>query len=843
MRSKGWILHSAGGVLCAALTVCLSGCSTTGENAEYFLKTKTTANVYVSPRACTFRKVAMMPFKATTELIGSSVSDLFVTEMLRTERYDMVERSQIAKVLGETELAMAGLSSTRAVEAARMVGAEAVIIGTVDEYSMSASGGRTYAVVGISARLICCDSGEVVWTVDLSKRATDSTISLSQHSRNLVHEMTATLYKKLIKQKVPRNARYSTTKADSSFREARPVPSSAVATSVSTAETAVPASGDPGLVVVDKIPRPTGLQLSDMGLREVTLKWSSLPEYLKECRIERASAAGGPFTAIARLSSSKTEYRDRGSAAEPLSDSTTYYYRIVGVAANGPESEPSDVKESMTAPPPDAPSGLKADAPASRALRLTWNPSTAEGVVKYLIERGLDGKFEKVDDVKETKFEEGGESDSPLKDKTKYQYRVASVNRVGSIGPFSALVEVETLPPPAPVQGFKAEQGYVRCIPLSWIASPEQDVVRYDLFRKVGQDGEFKKLISVKGRENTRYIDGGKEPGNLQDACAYSYFIKAVNGVTSESPASEIMKSITRAAPPAPAGLSAESNRPREVPLTWAVSPDEKVSGYVVFRADAGSDQFVEISTIEGRENVSWLDRQGVKPGRGLGNLKDGAEYQFKVCAVNIADVRSDLSECVKAVTKKCPASPSTPELSAKEVKAISLVWQANPEKDIDYYAVEAMEKGTSKFREVLRVKDGEGPTVKGKHEKLDDGASYTYRVKAMDKDGLQSTWSGEATGTTKFRPDAPTELKSEQGAGSFMVKWTPPQQDDVKQYKIFEKGLFKSKLLMIVDKPECDLAQLQAGNKIRITVASVDVDGLESDVSKPLEITMRDQK
>ena len=71
----------------------------------YFTKTRTDANVYVAPVASCISKVAVLPFKAPTELIGSSISDIFVTEILRAHRYTMVERGQIDRVLGETEFA------------------------------------------------------------------------------------------------------------------------------------------------------------------------------------------------------------------------------------------------------------------------------------------------------------------------------------------------------------------------------------------------------------------------------------------------------------------------------------------------------------------------------------------------------------------------------------------------------------------------------------------------------------------------------------------------------------------------------------------------------------------
>jgi len=172
------------------------GCATDPE-AAYFLNTPTRANVYVAPAHRPVAKVAVLPFKGPTELIGASVSDHFVTELLLSGRYEVVERSQLAAVLGETELALSGLSSAEATKAGSMAGADGVVVGTVAEHGETAEGGRTYAVVGISARLIDCANGKVIWSVDLARRAESSSVSISEHARQVVHEMMAAVYRRL----------------------------------------------------------------------------------------------------------------------------------------------------------------------------------------------------------------------------------------------------------------------------------------------------------------------------------------------------------------------------------------------------------------------------------------------------------------------------------------------------------------------------------------------------------------------------------------------------------------------------------------------------------------------
>jgi curli biogenesis system outer membrane secretion channel CsgG len=77
-------------VFAAALVSCLNGCAS---GDPYFMNTRSRANVHILPQPVAVEKIAVLPFRAPTELIGSSVSDMFVTEILRARRYEVVERS------------------------------------------------------------------------------------------------------------------------------------------------------------------------------------------------------------------------------------------------------------------------------------------------------------------------------------------------------------------------------------------------------------------------------------------------------------------------------------------------------------------------------------------------------------------------------------------------------------------------------------------------------------------------------------------------------------------------------------------------------------------------------
>lgn len=334
----GWRHSMSGWRKCTGLVAVVAGClsiaSASAQDAKYFARTKTDANVYVAPVASSISKVAVLPFKAPTDLIGSSVSDIFVTEMLRARRYTLVERGQIDRVLGETEFALSGLSESAAIEAGRMLGADGVILGTVDEYGTVAHRGRAYPVVGASIRLIDCDTGRVMWSVGHARRADSPLDTLSGHARDVVHEMVAAVVQNWKVQRVVEKER-----DDARGDRDRPDDLVGYAGPVAIPETRPP---DP----------PGGFSVSDFGLREVAIAWPPPADRSLQYRIERADRPEGPFIPIATVAASRGGHADAGSRGEPLQDAATYYYRLVAINRAKAESAPSPVMESMTAPPP-----------------------------------------------------------------------------------------------------------------------------------------------------------------------------------------------------------------------------------------------------------------------------------------------------------------------------------------------------------------------------------------------------------------------------------------------------------------------------------------------------------
>jgi fibronectin type 3 domain-containing protein len=586
--------------------------------------------------------------------------------------------------------------------------------------------------------------------------------------------------------------------------------------------------------------QPEGVAVTENGLREATITWIAPVGEVYRYRIERSESPSGPFEKVEEVAPRRIQYRDAGTSVTPLRDSTTYYYQLVAVLdREGPESIPSKIVKTVTAPPPATPAGVTAVASGSRAVKVNWSLSPSVGVTGYYVERALApvGTFERVGIVPSPPLVDGGTAASSLKDSSTYHYRVTAMNRVKAESAPSAPVEVTTLPPPVVVKNVKAVSDEVRCVPLSWAPSPEPDVVRYDVYRSRLGAGPFLKIGLVNGRTGCAYLDGGANPGNLEDESEYHYRIRAINAVTSESADSETVRAATCGVPGEVGSVTATAGRPRAVPVAWAANTGKAVVGYEIWRAKEGDDDWVQAGRVLGRGMTNFLDRGEVEPRPGLGSLMDGTVYQYKVIAFNQANVRSSASSAASARTKLRPAAPAELQASTNQPLAIRLSWKPNAENDISEYVVECSDDPTEDFRKLTTVVPAKDIELVAIQRALPSGVFRFYRVKAIDKDGLESDWCRLQRGRAKTIPGKPGSVAAQLQGASVRVTWTAPVQTDVRRYRIWRKKFISWEPVSITDQTNY-LFELNAASKsMTIAITAVDQDELESDKSEPVEI------
>ncbi len=772
------------------------GCKTP---SSYFIQTDTSANVYVDESSAKIRKIAIVTFKAPTELIGRTVSDLFATEILRTGEYIVLERSQLAAILGETELALGGVVESLVMGAAKKMGAEGVIFGTVDEYSEIAIKGRTYPVVAISVRMVDCGSGRILWSASIADKASSKKVSMGEHGRTVVHKLTAGLYKEWMKLEKKR-------------------------TRVRLAD------ADPASVVMvsDQI---NIAGISDDGLRQVTISWRQAGPKIRSLRVQRSTSPEGPFEDVRIVKAAAGSFVDKGGE---LQDDSIYYYALTPLLADSMPAAPAVVVKGKTAPPPEPACGLKVSAPRSRALRLDWDAPDSKGISQYIVERKTGEGFVELARVAKRSIVDDNSRGLTLDDSSEYFYRIRTVNRVNSISRPSEVVSGVTLPPPSEIEGLRMKESLVRAISLEWNIAEEKDIKEYKIYRADTEDGSYQCIGKTKGRETVSYIDGGGEPGNLKDNSGYWYKVTAVNIVGAESELCPAVKCVTCPPLPAPEDFKAQENLARSVLISWSKLEDEKLGGYVIRRKGQADESF-KIICRPGKNDVSYLDTGGAKAG-GLGELQDNTFYEYQIAAHDTGGYYENWSDTVSARTRELPEEPQSVYASTNLARRVQIQWDDIENDDIIGYEVQFAIEKKGEFAGV----NASGLLCTNStivHKDLDDGQELFYRVRSVDKAGLVSDWSELEKGAARAAPPAPSEVMISED-GRFLV-WDMPDGAQAEIFRVWRKKLLSAELhAEIKGERQYELIDADNSGRVQLSVSAVDADGLEGPRSEYVRVT-----
>lgn len=158
--------------------------------------------LWASPAAAQSKKpvLAVIEFSNTTAAgwwtggMGTELADMLTNELAATEKFKMVERKQLASVLGEQDLGASGrVSAKTAAKVGKMTGAKFLVSGTVSAYEedVKGSGGairvkgiglggsKGEAYMAIDLRVIDSTTGEIEFTRTVEARSSSKSIGVS----------------------------------------------------------------------------------------------------------------------------------------------------------------------------------------------------------------------------------------------------------------------------------------------------------------------------------------------------------------------------------------------------------------------------------------------------------------------------------------------------------------------------------------------------------------------------------------------------------------------------------------------------------------------------------------
>jgi chitodextrinase len=357
--------------------------------------------------------------------------------------------------------------------------------------------------------------------------------------------------------------------------------------------------------------------------------------------------------------------------------------------------------------PPTVPTLSNAVALNSAQIQLTWSPSTdASGVSNYKIYRNgtLIALLGNV-----TTYTDGG-----LAPSTSYSYTVAACDASQNCSEQSAMLSATTLAfqdtsPPTVPTGLVGIALSSTSVKLTWAASTDNiGVVNYKLY----SSGVF---VADLGNTLTTLR-------NNTAATQYNYSLSACDAAGNCSTASPTVSVTTPALidsqpPSVPGSLSAKSDTPTTVTLSWAAATDNvAVSSYKVFRSNI---------LLTNLGPVTSFEDSGLKP---------ATNYVYKVQACDTAGNCSADSLSVSVVTKSVVISAALPDsptgVVAKAGNGQATITFAAPSNNggasITSYRVTSSPGGFS------AVGTGSPLTVTG----LTNGTPYTFTVTATNSAG-----------------------------------------------------------------------------------------------------------
>jgi fibronectin type 3 domain-containing protein len=122
----------------------------------------------------------------------------------------------------------------------------------------------------------------------------------------------------------------------------------------------------------------------------------------------------------------------------------------------------------------------------------------------------------------------------------------------------------------------------------------------------------------------------------------------------------------------------------------------------------------------------------------------------------------------------------------------------------------------------------------------LQDGTAYFYRITSFNEKDVESTPSPVVEVKTKARPKVPADFRGETADGRILLSWRAGPESDIKEYHLYERGLFGLEEIAVVSGTSHSLEGLAKGKSRVFSVRAVDRDGLVSDPSPEITVTAK---
>ena len=208
-----------------------------------------------------------------------------------------------------------------------------------------------------------------------------------------------------------------------------------------------------------------------------------------------------------------------------------------------------------------------------------------------------------------------------------------------------------------------------------------------------------------------------------------------------------------------------------QVDISWK-TPSSPVEFVVVEQSVNGGANWKQIALLPGSANHYLVEE-----------LTNGTSYWFRIKWLN-KGIPSAPSQAVIAQPGGQPDVPTSLIAVAGDRQA-SLQWDAAPSSaKIVSYAIEASADGGTTWKMIN--KDTGGPSNRYLVEGLNNGITYSFRVKAIASNRIDSEWSDSASTLIGVLRDDSFELDGEKNGSNVSLTWGEPDlKSTIDTYRI----------------------------------------------------------
>ena len=528
-----------------------------------------------------------------------------------------------------------------------------------------------------------------------------------------------------------------------------------------------------------------------------TLKWNAVSGAAKY-EVYRALSKDGDYikySTVTGTSYTNTDYIENGN---------TYYYKVRALDANGTAGAWSSIVSvtyKQTLPAPTVTGGNDAQGRPT----LKWNAVT--GAAKYEVyrARSKDGDYIKYSTVTGTSYT----NTSYIENGNTYYYKVRALDANGTAGAWSSVVSVtykQTLSAPT-VTGGNDNQGRPT---LTWKAVT--GAAKYEVYRARSKDGDYIKYSTVTGTSytNTSYIENGN---------TYYYKVRALDANGTAGAWSSVVSVTYKQTLSAPTVTGGNDNQGRPT-LTWkAVTGAAK---YEVYRARSKDGDYIKYSTVTGTSytNTSYIE--------------NGNTYYYKVRALDANGTAGAWSSVVSVTYKQTLPAPAVTGGNDSQGRP-TLTWNAV--------------SGAAKY-EVYRARSKDGTYTKystttgtayTNSSYLTSGATYYYKVRALDANGNAGPYSAVVSVTCRLKLTAPTVTGGNDAQGHPTLKWNAVSgAAKYEVYRARSKDGDYIKYSTVTGTSYTNTSYIENGNTYYYKVRALDANGTAGPDSTPVSVTYK---